>query len=262
LSSPARARLEGKHALITGGGGGIGAAAAEIFCEQGAAVLVVDRDSDALRATAEAVRRKVPGARVEARQTDITALDDARAAVAAARETFGGLSVLVNNAAVRYTSPVADADPAEWEKVLATNLLGALNCCKAALPALRQNGNASIINVSSAWAFRSRAGFGAYDASKAGLLALTRTLAHEEAQHGVRVNALCPGSTLTPFTIKRWAARGRSEQELRTERKDDCLLRRWAEPREIAYPILWLASDEASYITGSTLMVDAGQSIA
>jgi 2-hydroxycyclohexanecarboxyl-CoA dehydrogenase len=224
--------------------------------------LLVDRDADALEAAAETVRRKLPGASIEPRQTDITALVDARAAVAAATERFGGLNVLVNNAAVRYTSPVADADPAEWETLLATNLLGALNCVKAALPALRASGNASIINVSSAWAFRSRAGFGAYDASKAGLLAFTRTLACEEADNGVRVNAVCPGSTLTPFTIKRWAARGRSEQELRAERKNDCLLRRWAEPYEIAYPILWLASDEASYITGSTLMADAGQAIA
>ena len=119
-----------------------------------------------------------------------------------------------------------------------------------------------MVNVSSAWAYRSRQNFGAYDASKAGLLAVTRTLAAEEAKHNLRVNAICPGSTLTPFTIGRWAARGRSEEELRAEPKTDCLLQRWAEPQEIAYPILWLSSDEASYITGATLMVDAGQSIA
>lgn len=262
MPSPSKARLEGKIALITGGAGGIGAATAELFCQHGAKVLLVDRDEGALRSAAGRIHDHVADAKIEITRADVSQTSDAENAVRIAIEHLGGLNVLVNNAAMRNVDPIADADHAQWQMVLATNLLGAVNFCKAALPVLRESRNASVINVSSAWAHRSRKSFGAYDASKAGLLALTRTLAAEEAEYGIRVNAVCPGSTLTPFTINRWAARGRTEAELRAERKTDCLLGRWAEPVEIAYPILWLASDEASYVTGATLMADAGQSIA
>jgi len=223
---------------------------------------LVDRDAEALRAAVDRIRSQVPDARVDSLSGDVTQPAHAQAAVAMTIEVYGALNILVNNAAMRNVDAIAEADLARWEKVLATNVLGALNFCKAALPALRATGNGSVVNVSSAWTQRSRKSFGAYDASKAGLIALTRTLAAEEAEHRIRVNAVCPGSTLTPFTISRWATRGRSEQDLRHEEKSDCLLRRWAEPHEIAYPILWLASDEASYITGAVLMADAGQSIA
>ena len=102
---------------------------------------------------------------------------------------------------------------------------------------------------------------GLYDATKAGLLALTRTLAHEEAAHGIRANAICPGSTLTDFHIDRATAAGKSVDALKTERHDTSLIGRWATPEEIAWPILWLASNEAAFITGATLMVDGGLSI-
>jgi meso-butanediol dehydrogenase/(S,S)-butanediol dehydrogenase/diacetyl reductase len=101
---------------------------------------------------------------------------------------------------------------------------------------------------------------GQYDATKAAILALTRALAAEEAQHGVRVNAVCPGSTLTPFTLGRAKARGMTEEELRSKGFAPSLLNRWATPEEIAYPVLWLASDEASFITGAVLMADGGLS--
>lgn len=234
--------MAGKVALITGAAGGIGAAVGELFREHGAKVLLVDQ---------------APG--IDLFAADVTNPADADRAVAFALEKFGALDVLINNAAYRNTDTVADADLDEWRKVLETNLLGAVNFSKAALPALRAAGKASIVNVSSCYAVRGRQGFAAYDASKAALLALTRTLAAEEAPHGIRVNAVCPGGTLTPFTLARARTRGRTETELRAERKSDALLGRWAEPLEIAYPILWLASDEASYVTGATLIVDGGQ---
>lgn len=115
--------------------------------------------------------------------------------------------------------------------------------------------------MSSVYAVVGRVGMGQYDATKAAVLALTRVLAVEEAPHGVRVNAVCPGSTITPFTIPRTAARGFTVEQLRTRGVTDTPIGRWAEPEEIAYPILWLASDEASFITGATLMVDGGLSI-
>ena len=108
---------------------------------------------------------------------------------------------LINNAAVRDLAPVAEANIAQWEALFAVNLMGAVTMCKAALPELRKAAGASVVNVASTYALVGRKGFGAYDAAKAALLSLTRTLAFEEAAHGVRVNAVCPGGTLTPFTM-------------------------------------------------------------
>src|SRR5690606_1009692 len=127
---------------------------------------------------------------------------------------------------------------------------------REALPALRRSGRGSIVNVSSTHAFNPRAGMGQYDVAKAGIVSLTKTLAFEEVSHNVRVNAVCPGLTLTPFHVRRAEAAGRTEQDLRREKTGHNIQQRWADPREIAYPILWLASDEASFMTASVLMVD------
>jgi NAD(P)-dependent dehydrogenase (short-subunit alcohol dehydrogenase family) len=122
-------------------------------------------------------------------------------------------------------------------------------------------GGGSIITVSSANATVGRKGMGQYDATKAGILALTRTLAFEEAENGIRVNAVCPGYTLTPFHVQQAEKNGRTANDLREEKVERCLMQRWSDPREVAYPILWLASDEASYMTASTLMVDGGRPV-
>ena len=123
---------------------------------------------------------------------------------------------------------------------------------RAALPALRRSGRGSVINVSSTGAVYGRKGMGAYDSTKAGVLALTRTLAFEEAEHGVRVNTICPGYTRTPFHVNRLGA------EEVDALVPPCVMRRWATPAELAYPMLWLASDEASYVTAATFMIDGG----
>ena len=253
-------RLNGKSALVTGGAAGIGAATARMFCREGAAVTLVDRDEAALRATAERIRSEVPGARLGYCAADVA--DEARAqqVVAHAVEAFGGLHVLVNNAAARNYAAVADATAQDWQAVVNVNLIGTANYCRAALPALRVSGRGSIVNVSSCYAVSGRKGMPIYDATKAGQLALTRTLAHEEAAHGVRANAVCPGSTLTDFHVGRAKASGKDVEQLKTERSTTSLLGRWATPEEIAWPILWLASDEASFVTGATLMVDGGLS--
>jgi len=254
-------RLEGKVALITGGGAGIGAATARLFCAEGAALMLVDADASALAKTAKLITREVRGARIATRLSDVADEREAAAAVKQALAAFGRLDALVNNASMRNYSAIATASRAEWQSVVGVNLIGAAGYCKAALPALRQAGRASIVNVSSCHAVTGRKGMGLYDSTKAGLLAMTRTLAFEEAAHGVRANAVCPGSTLTQFHIARAKAAGKSVAKLKTERKDTSLLGRWASPEEIAWPILWLASDEASFITGATLMVDGGLSI-
>ena len=123
---------------------------------------------------------------------------------------------------------------------------------RAVLPAMRAKASGSIINVSSTYALYGRKGMGAYDATKAAVLSLTRTLAFEEAEHGIRVNAICPGFTRTPFHVKRMG------QEAVDGLVPPCALKRWAEPIELAYPMLWLASDEASYVTSATFMIDGG----
>jgi meso-butanediol dehydrogenase/(S,S)-butanediol dehydrogenase/diacetyl reductase len=254
-------RLAGKVALITGGGAGIGAATGRLFCAEGAAIVLVDADTGALQRTVQSIRLESEKAQIVHVTADVA--DEARAAEAVrqALEAFGRLDVLVNNAAMRNYSALADAAAAEWQAMVGVNLIGAANYCKAALPALRRNRGASIVNVSSCHAVTGRKGMGIYDTTKAGLLAMTRTLAFEESAHGVRANAVCPGSTLTDFHVARAQAAGKSIETLQTERSDNSLIARWASPREIAFPILWLASDEASYITGATLMVDGGLSI-
>ena len=252
------ARLQGKVALVTGGGGVIGAATAQLFCAQGAQVFLVDMDAEALERTAARIRAATPGAGVRVLAANV---DDPAAAEQAAKqcvEAFGRIDVLVNNAAMRNYAAFADATPQEWHAVLGVNMVGNANFCRAALPHLRRAGKGAIVNVSSCYALKGRKGMALYDATKAAIIAMTRTLAFEETQHGVRANVVCPGSTLTDFHVTRTVQAGKSVEELKTQRQDTSLLGRWAEPMEIAYPILWLASDEASFITGTTLAVDGG----
>ena len=251
-------RLAGKAALITGAAAGIGAAMARLFCAEGAAVTLVDRDALALARTCNAIAQQQPGARIAQLAGDVADAAVAERAVAHALAAHSRLDILVNNAAMRNYAALADATPQEWQAVLGVNLMGAAHFCRAALPALRDSGRGSILNVSSCYAVAGRKGMGLYDATKAGLLAFTRTLAHEEAASGIRVNAICPGSTLTDFHIDKAVAAGKDLALLQAERQSTSLLGRWASPDEIAWPALWLASDEASFITGTTLMVDGG----
>lgn len=255
MSTP---RLAEKTALITGGGAGIGAAAAALFCREGAAVLLVDADAQALERTRQAILQALPHARVLCVAANVADEAAARAAVQQCTAQLGGLDILVNNAAMRNYTAAADATPAEWQAMVGVNLVGMSNYCGAALPALRQSGAGAIVNVSSCYAVTGRKGMALYDATKAAQLAYTRSLAFEESAHGVRANAVCPGSTLTDFHVGRALDKGKSVEQLKTERKDTSLIGRWASPEEIAWPIVWLASGEASFITGTTLMVDGG----
>jgi len=240
----AAGRLAGKRALITGGAGGIGAATVHLFRHEGSHVAVVDM---------------VDVPEVVSVRANISNEGEAQRAVEEAVERLGGLDILVNNAAARDYGSLAERTGEHWQRVLAVNVLGAASCTRAALPALRERGGAIVI-VSSVFGVVARANMGIYDATKAALLSMTRTLAVEEAPHGIRVNAVCPGSTWTRYTAGRAEARGMSQQELHERGAVGSLLNRWAEPEEIAFPILWLASDEASFVTGASLMVDGGLS--
>jgi 2-hydroxycyclohexanecarboxyl-CoA dehydrogenase len=254
-------RMAGRVALVTGGGGGIGEATGRLFAEEGAAVALLDADPAAVAAAAAAIRTAVPGAQVLPLTGDIAQEADARRAVEDTAARWGALHTLVNVAGVRVYAPLAVADGADWARIIGVNVLGTAHSCKAALPRLRATGRGTIVNVSSVYGVMGRTGMGQYDTTKAAVLGFTRALAVEEAPHRIRVNAVCPGGTITPYHIRRGAARGVSEAEMRTQRAGDNLLGRWAEPREVAYPILFLAGDESSFVTGATLMVDAGRSI-
>jgi NAD(P)-dependent dehydrogenase (short-subunit alcohol dehydrogenase family) len=254
-------RLEGKVALITGGGGGIGEATGRVFAREGATVVLVDRDGQAAETAAAHIAAATPGAATLAIGADLTQEATTLDAVGQTLDRYGALHVLVNSAGVRVYSPLADADSESWELILGVNLLATAYCCKAALPALRRAGGGSIVNLSSVFGVAARAGMGQYDVTKAGIISLTRTLAIEEAAHGIRVNAVCPGPTITPYHLKRAAARGVMEAELRATGANHTLFQRWAEPHEVAYPILFLACDESSYVTGTTLVVDGGAAI-
>jgi NAD(P)-dependent dehydrogenase (short-subunit alcohol dehydrogenase family) len=251
-------RLAGKVAIITGGAGGIGAATGLLFCEEGARVALVDSDAAAMEAALGEIRAAVAGAKITGIVTDVGHEDAAADAVAKARGELGPISVLVNCAGIRAYETLGESKAETWDRILDVNFLSYVWFIKAALADLRGS-RGSVVNVSSTHGVNPRGGTGQYDATKAAIISMTKTLAFEEAQHGVRANAVCPGLTITPFHRRRFAAAGRSEADIAQQARDGCLLGRWAEPREAAYPILWLASDEASYCTGSVLMVDGGR---
>ena len=253
-------RLQGRTAIITGAARGIGYASANLFLQEGARVGLVDFDASSLTESAAKLARDRSAGSVFAQPADIANAAGIAAAIDALARDLGGVDILTNNAAARAYGTIADATPESWDAILQTNVTGLANCCRAALPYLRKSRSGSIVIVSSAFALTGRPNMGQYDATKAALLAMTRVLACEEAAHGIRVNAVCPGSTLTPWTAGRATARGMSLDELKARGAAPSLLHRWAEPEEIAYPILWMASDEASFITGAVLVVDGGLS--
>ena len=251
-------RLFQKAAVVTGAARGIGYATVRLFAREGASVGMIDRDAAALEKAIKDLTVEVPGAVIHWRQADISEPTAIAAAIDQLVAELGKLDILVNNAAQRAFGPVADTTPESWATMLQTNVTGLAMCSQAALPHLRKTGSGSIVNVSSVFAIAGRSNMGQYDASKAAALALTRVLACEEARHNIRVNAVCPSSTWTPWTYGRAEARGMSLEELKAKGAVPCLLGRWAEADEIAFPILWLASSEASFITGVTLPVDGG----
>ena len=247
-----KGRFEGKVVAITGGGGGIGSAAAQVFCRAGGRVALIDMDVSAANNAATRVRHEIPAADIRTFEADLGIEAEASRVVDEIASGFGAIDALINNAGIRRYEQISDAPWDTWDTIVRVNLLSFVSMSRAVLPAMRAKRSGSIINVSSTYALYGRKGMGAYDATKAAVLALTRTLAFEEAEHGIRVNAICPGFTRTAFHIKRMG------QDAVDELVPPCALKRWAEPIELAHPMLWLASDEASYVTSATLMIDGG----
>jgi len=247
-------RLENKVALITGAGGGIGRASAQAFSREGARVVVVDAVEAAGRATVDGIN--AAGGTAVFVQADVTRAADVEAMIAFAERTFGALHVLFNNAGIfpDEDGSVVDTDEAVFDRVIAVNLKGVFLGCKYGIPALLRAGGGSIINTASFVAVMGAAtSQSAYTASKGGVLALTREIAVEFARRGIRANALCPGPVNTPLLQSLLADPAR-----RARRMVHLPMGRLAEAEEIAAAALYLASDESSYVNGTTFLVDGG----
>jgi meso-butanediol dehydrogenase/(S,S)-butanediol dehydrogenase/diacetyl reductase len=254
-----RKQTNNKVAIITGAAAGIGKACARRLAEGGMRVVLSDVDAarldDAIKSMAK------PGAELMPIVADVAIPSDCDALANAAIERWGRVDVLVANAGVQIGGSLEETSPEDWSRVLDVNLNGVAWCCRAVLPAMREQGGGSIVIVSSVNAIVGSAGMAVYDMSKAGVLALMRNIAAEYGTDGVRANAVCPGNTITDFHIDNMAKRGKTVDDIREFMRDYGLLGRAAEPAEIANAVHFLASDEASFVTGHALMVDGGYSI-
>ena len=244
-------RLKDKVALITGGGSGIGKASCLLFAREGAKVVVVDLKKDAAEATAREI-----GDNARAFAADVSKAKDAEAMVRFAEESYGKLNIVFNNAGVFHGADDSVTNTAEdiWDMVIDINLKGVFLGCQFAIPALQRAGGGSIINTASFVAIMGAAAPQiAYTASKGGVLSMTREIAVEFARQNIRANALCPGPVDTPLLAELL-----SDPARRQRRLVHIPMGRFARAEEIANAALFLASDESSYVNGSTFLVDGG----
>ncbi len=244
-------RLEGKVALITGGGSGMGKVASELFAAEGAKVVLTDVNDEAGTTTATAI-----GPSAHFVHADVSREADAQAMVGAAVNHFGRLDILYNNAGVMLPDDgsVHSTDESIWDTTLAVNVKGVAFGCKYGIPAMLESGGGSIINVASFVAWLGAAtSQTAYTASKGAVLAMTREIAVEYARKGIRCNALCPGPIETPLLMQLL-----SDEQKRQRRFVHIPMGRLGQAQELAKAALFLASDDSSYMTGTSLIVDGG----
>jgi NAD(P)-dependent dehydrogenase (short-subunit alcohol dehydrogenase family) len=243
-------RLQDRTAIVTGGASGIGLATVRRFADEGANVVVVDMDDEKGGAAAEEVR----GSYVHCDVTDAEQVD---AMVAHAVDTYGGVDIAFNNAGISPPDDdsILDTDIDAWRRVQEVNLTSVYLCCKAVIPHMRERGRGSIINTASFVAVMGAATSQiSYTASKGGVLAMSRELGVQFARDGIRVNALCPGPVDTPLLRELFA----SDPERAARRMVHIPMGRFADAVEIANAVLFLASDESSFVTASTFLVDGG----
>jgi NAD(P)-dependent dehydrogenase (short-subunit alcohol dehydrogenase family) len=244
-------RLDGKVAVITGAGGGMGREATLLFSAEGARVCVADVDREAAERTAGEARDAF------AVPVDVAEEDSVRAMYAAAAERYGGIDVLYNNAGISPgdDASILETEPDAWQRVQDVNTKGVYLCCKHGIPYLLERGGGSVINVASFVALVGAATSQiSYTASKGAVLSMTRELAVEFARRGVRVNALCPGPVETPLLLRIFG----DDPAAYERRRVHLPMGRLGKPREIVNAALFLASDESSYVTGATFLVDGG----
>lgn len=244
-------RLKDKVAIITGGASGIGKATAILFAEHGAKIVVADIDENGANQTVTDIHDA--GNEAIYVQTDVTISDNTQRMVTETVSTYGKLDILLSSAGIAMRLPVADLPEEDWHRCLDVNLTGVYLCAKAAIPAMRRNGGGSIINLSSIYGLVGADVRAAYVASKGGVTNLTRGMALDYAEENIRINCICPGFVETPLV----AGVVKTPQEYR-KLADRHPMRRLAQPEEIAYGALYLASDESAFITGIALPIDGG----
>lgn len=250
--------IQGQNVLVTGGASGIGAAVAFRFAQAGAHVIIADVDSERAHQMLDLIRNA--GGQAEHQQVDLADEDSIAACGRDLGARLPDLHVLVNNAGIVRRKAIAATDHEDWDAQIAINLHAPALMAKALLPLMQRSGGA-IVNISSEGAFRPRADHWVYDATKAGICALTRSMAVEFAPLGIRANAVAPGWIVTEMHFGQAPDPAARKAELESLVHENCILRRLGRPEEIAAAVFFLASDDASYITGTTLHVDGGQGI-
>jgi meso-butanediol dehydrogenase/(S,S)-butanediol dehydrogenase/diacetyl reductase len=246
-------RLADKIAIVTGAASGIGLATARLFCAEGAKVALADLQ-DTREEAATLQRRGWPTFAIEC---DVSSEEAVRGLFSQVLETFSRVDVLVNAAGIGLAKTVADTSLADWQRLVGVNLTGVFLCCREAVRQMRRQGNGVIVNVASELALVGGGEIAAYAATKGGVLQLTRAMAVDHSAEGIRINAICPGPVETPLLAGLIAAAPNPEAE-REDEIQDTLLRRFGQPDEIARAILFLASDDSSYVVGSALIADGG----
>jgi len=246
-------RFEGKKVIVTGGSRGIGKATVARFAAEGASVVLTARNGAAAEATAREIAAQT-GATIYAFAADVSNKADDLATVQFTLDKLGGLDVLVNNAGIYYTEPFEDITEERWDEIMAVDLKGTFLMCQAAAPYLKAQKAGAIVNMSSTNGLAGELYYAHYNAAKAGIVLLTKSLALELAPYNVRVNCVCPGYIQTESTDAM-----DTPEFIQKYCEEKIPLRRVGQPPEVASVIAFLASDDASFITGESVLIDGGQ---
>lgn len=252
-------RLQNKNAIVTGGAGGIGRATSLAFAAEGANVAVVDLNAEAAEAVAEEIR--AAGGTAVAIGADVSSEADIERVVASVVDGFGGVDVVFNNAGIIRRTTAVETTVEEWDRVFGVNVRAIFLMCKHVVPVMAANGGGSIVNTGSGWGLKGGGQAISYCASKGAVVNMTRALAIDHGPQGIRVNSVNPGDVDTGMLRDEARQLGQDQAGFLAEAAERPL-NRMGQPSEIAAAVVWLASDESSYVTGSALVVDGGGGIA